>query len=155
MCLKKNDMNGAIDYYKQALSMVVDKEEKADYLYRLANIYVTIKSYQQGVTYAKQALDIAPNDGRCYLLMGICYATAKMHADDPVLSRCVYWVAVDMFQKAKQVDSSCAADANKLIATYKQYFPSKEDIFFHREVNEGTSFHVGGWINRTTTCRAK
>jgi tetratricopeptide (TPR) repeat protein len=155
MCLKKNDMNGAIDYYKQALSMVVDKEEKAEYLYRLANIYVTIKSYQQGVTYAKQALDIAPNDGRCYLLMGICYATAKMHADDPVLSRCVYWVAVDMFQKAKQVDSSCAADANKLIATYKQYFPSKEDIFFHREVNEGTSFHVGGWINRTTTCRAK
>ncbi len=154
-CMKKNDINGAISYYKQALNLVVDKNEKADYLYLLANIYLSLKNYQQAVSYAKQALTITPNDGRCYILMGVCYSTAKMHSEDPVLSRCVYWVACDMFEKAKQVDSSCAADANKLIATYKQYFPSKEDIFFHREVNEGSSFHVGGWIDRTTTCRSK
>ena len=137
------------------MNLVVDKNEKADYLYLLANIYLSLKNYQQAVNYAKQALTITPNDGRCYILMGVCYSTAKMHSEDPVLSRCVYWVACDMFEKAKQVDSSCAADANKLIATYKQYFPSKEDIFFHREVNEGSSFHVGGWIDRTTTCRSK
>jgi tetratricopeptide (TPR) repeat protein len=154
MCIKKGDLEGAVEYYKQALSMVTVDEDKADYLYRLANVYVSLKNYQQGVAYAQQALDIAPEDGRCYLLMGICYASAKV-SDDPILARSVFWVACDMFAKAKQVDSSCSSDANKLIATYRQYFPSKEDVFFHRDLNEGSPYRVGGWVNRTTTCRSK
>ena len=154
MCIKKGDFAGAIEYYKQALSLVANEGDKADYLYRLANVYVSLKNYQQGVSYAQQALDIVPEDGRCYLLMGICYASAKV-SDDPILARSVFWVACDMFQKAKSVDASCASDANKLIATYRQYFPSKEDVFFHRDLNEGSPYRVGGWVNRTTTCRSK
>ena len=154
MCIKKGNLEGAVEYYKQALSMVTVDEDKADYLYRLANVYVSLKNYQQGVAYAQQALDIEPEDGRCYLLMGICYASAKV-SDDPILARSVFWVACDMFAKAKQVDASCSSDANKLIATYRQYFPSKEDVFFHRDLNEGSPYRVGGWVNRTTTCRSK
>lgn len=154
MCIKKGDLNGALEYYKQALSMVTDDEDKADYLYRVANVYVLLKNYQQGAAYAQQSLDVNPEDGRCYLLMGICYASAKIY-DDPILARSVFWVACDMFRKAKTVDSSCATDANKLIATYSQYFPSKEDVFFHKELNDGQPFRVGGWIGKTTTCRSK
>lgn len=154
MCLKKGDLTGAVEYYKQALSLVTSDDDKADYLYRLANVYVSLKNYQQGVAHAQQALELNPEDGRCYLLMGICYASAKVY-DDPILARSVFWVACDMFQKAKQVDASCSSDANKLIATYRQYFPSKEDVFFHRDLNEGSPFRVGGWVNRTTTCRSK
>ena len=154
MCIKKGDLNGALEYYKQALSMVTNDEDKADYLYRVANVYVLLKNYQQGVAYAQQSLDLNPEDGRCYLLMGICYASAKIY-DDPILARSVFWVACDMFAKAKQVDASCSSDANKLIATYRQYFPSKEDVFFHRDLNEGSPYRVGGWVNRTTTCRSK
>ena len=154
MCLKKEDYAGALEYYKQALSMVTNDEDKADYLYRMANVYVAMKNYQQGAAHAQQALDINAEDGRCYLLLGICYASAKVF-DDPILQRSVFWVACDMFRKAKTVDSSCATDANKLIATYSQYFPSKEDVFFHRDLNEGAPFRVGGWVNKTTTCRSK
>ena len=154
MCIKKGDLNGALEYYKQALSMVTNDEDKADYLYRVANVYVLLKNYQQGAAYAQQSLDVNPEDGRCYLLMGICYASAKIY-DDPILARSVFWVACDMFRKAKTVDSSCATDANKLIATYSQYFPSKEDVFFHKELNDGQPFRVGGWIGKTTTCRSK
>ena len=154
MCIKKGDLNGALEYYKQALSMVTNDEDKADYLYRVANVYVLLKNYQQGAAYAQQSLDVNPEDGRCYLLMGICYASAKIY-DDPILARSVFWVACDMFAKAKQVDASCSSDANKLIATYRQYFPSKEDVFFHKELNDGQPFRVGGWIGKTTTCRSK
>jgi len=154
MCIKKGDLNGALEYYKQALSLVTNDEDKADYLYRVANVYVLLKNYQQGAAYAQQSLDVNPEDGRCYLLMGICYASAKIY-DDPILARSVFWVACDMFRKAKSVDSSCATDANKLIATYSQYFPSKEDVFFHKELNDGQPFRVGGWIGKTTTCRSK
>jgi tetratricopeptide (TPR) repeat protein len=152
MCIKKGDLNGAVEYYLDALAKTTDNEDKADYLYRLANVYVSLKNYQQGASYAFQALELSPEDGRCYLLIGICYAAAKV-SSDPILARSVYWVACDMFNKAKQVDASCTADANKLIATYRQYFPSKEDVFFHKELNEGQPYRVGGWINRTTTCR--
>ena len=154
MCVKKGDMDGALEYYKQALSLVTDNEDKADYLYRMANVYVALKNYQLGASYAQQSLDINAEDGRCYLLMGICYASAKIY-DDPILARSVFWVACDMFAKAKVVDASCASDANKLIATYRQYFPSKEDVFFHKELNDGQPFRVGGWIGKTTTCRSK
>ena len=154
MCIKKEDYAGAVEYYKQALTMVDNDEDKADYLYRLANVYVAMKNYQQGAAVAQQALDVNAEDGRCYLLLGICYASAKIY-DDPILARSVFWVACDMFRKAKSVDSSCATDANKLIATYSQYFPSKEDVFFHRDLNEGAPFRVGGWVNKTTTCRSK
>ena len=154
MCIKKGDMEGALEYYKQALSLVTDNEDKADYLYRMANVYVALKNYQLGASYAQQSLDINAEDGRCYLLIGICYASAKIY-DDPILARSVFWVACDMFAKAKMVDASCASDANKLIATYRQYFPSKEDVFFHKELNDGQPFRVGGWIGKTTTCRSK
>ena len=154
MCIKKEDYAGALEYYKQALSLVTDDEDKADYLYRMANVYVAMKNYQQGASYAQQALDVNAEDGRCYLLLGICYASAKIY-DDPILARSVFWVACDMFQKAKKVDSSCSSDANKLIATYRQYFPSKEDVFFHKELNDGQAFRVGGWIGKTTICRSK
>jgi tetratricopeptide (TPR) repeat protein len=154
MCIKKGDMDGALEYYKQALSLVTDNEDKADYLYRMANVYVALKNYQLGASYAQQSLDINAEDGRCYLLMGICYASAKIY-DDPILARSVFWVACDMFAKAKVVDASCASDANKLIATYRQYFPTKEDVFFHKELNDGQPFRVGGWIGKTTTCRSK
>lgn len=154
MCIKKEDYAGAVEYYKQALTMVDNEEDKADYLYRMANVYVAMKNYQQGAAVAQQALDVNAEDGRCYLLLGICYASAKIY-DDPILARSVFWVACDMFRKAKAVDSSCSSDANKLIATYSQYFPSKEDVFFHRDLNEGAPFRVGGWVNKTTTCRSK
>jgi tetratricopeptide (TPR) repeat protein len=154
MCLKKGDKKGGIDYYQQALSMATSKDDKADYLYRLANIYVSMGSYQQGASYANQALSIDPDNGRCYLLLAMCYGSAKI-SSDPVLGRAVFWVACDMCVKAKQVDSSCARDADRLYAKYRAHFPSKEDIFFSKAVSEGSSYFVGGWIGRSTIVRSR
>ena len=154
MCIKKGDYKGAVEYYLDALAKATDQDDKADYLYRLATVYVSLNNYQQAVSYAYQALELAPEDGRCYLVIGISYAGAKIYSD-PVLQRSVFWVACDMFQKAKSVDASCTSDANKLISTYRQYFPSKEDVFFHKDLNEGQPYRVGGWINKSTICRSK
>lgn len=155
MCLKKEDPKGALQYYDQALQLATTEEDKADYLYNIALVYyANLKNFQQAANYAYKAAEINKEDGRYYILIGLCYANAKV-SDDPIMSRSVYWCAVDMFRKAKQVDSSCAADANKLIHTYSQYFPSKEDIFFHKEMNLNEPIRVGGWINKTTYCTPK
>ena len=155
MCLKKGDLTGAVDYYKQALTLVESDEDKADYLYRMANVYVSLQNYRQSVEYANQALEINPEDGRCYLLIGMSYANGGKISDDPVLDRAKFWVACDMFQKAQSIDETCADAAKNFIKTYSQYFPTKEEIFFSRDLNEGQSYYVGSWINKSTRCRAR
>ena len=56
-------------------------------------------------------------------------------------------------EKAKQVDSSVANEANALIRDYSRYFPSMDKIFFN-SLQEGDTYTVGCWINRTTKIRA-
>ena len=158
MCLKKGDMAGAVEYYKQALTLVESNEDKSDYLYRLANVYLQQENYKECVAHAQQALDIDPENGRCYLLIGLSYANGNKVSDDAVLDRAKYWIACDMFAKAKSVDATCQEAANGFIKTYSQYFPTKEDIFMHQKLGSTAldkPYTVGGWIGKTTKCRAR
>ena len=157
MCLKKDDKNGALEYYKQALSMVTNDEDKVDYLYGLAYVYSQLKNNKQCVYYAQQALDINPEYGRCYVLIGFSYAAEKL-SDDDVLDATKYWVACDMLVKAKQLDESCAKVANEYVGIFSKYFPTRTDIFMHQKLGSGVidqPYYVGGWINKTTKCRAR
>jgi hypothetical protein len=102
-----------------------------------------------------EAIRLNPNYGAPYMLIGNMYAAtaASVYPDDPVLRKTVYYAAVDKFQKARQVDPSVAENANKFISTYSQYFPTKEEVFMHPNLNEGQPFTVGGWIGERTTVR--
>lgn len=163
MCMKKGDYKGAVTYYEQAIELCAedDKEDRADYLFNIAYIYyIRIPSYPLSRQYLRRSLELQANQGRCYLLMGLLYAGSQPYGEGmaaakaAILNKSVYWAAVDKFQKAKMVDPDVAEDANKQIATYSKYFPTKEEIFDLPELKEGESFTVGGWINETTTCRA-
>ena len=109
--------------------------------------------YAKAREYARQALANNPNDGRPYLLIGNLYAQSKIY-DDATLQKTVYWVAVDKFEQAKRVDpENCAEDANRMINTYRKYFPSKEEVFMHPDLQHGQTFRVEGWIGENTVCR--
>lgn len=157
MCLKKENLTGAVDYYKQALELVDNDEDKVDYLYGLAYVYSQLKNNKQCVAYAQQALELNPEYGRCYVLLGFSYAAEKL-SDDDVLDATKYWVACDMLMKAKQLDESCAKVANEYVGIFSKYFPTRTDIFMHQKLGSGVidqPYHVGGWINKTTRCRAR
>lgn len=156
MSYKKKDYSGAIKFYEQATQLANNNKEKATYQYKIAQIYYgDLKNYSRAREYALKSLEFNPNNGSAYLMIGIMYANSNIY-DDPVLQKSVYWAAVDKFIKAKQVDNDpkIIEEANKLIQTYINYFPSKEDIFFHPQLEEGKSFFVGGWIGESTICRA-
>jgi hypothetical protein len=70
------------------------------------------------------------------------------------LKQTAFWAAVDKLEKAKAVDPSCAANVNKMINSYKQVYPDKTELFM-RNLTEGASFTVPGWINEKTTVRGK
>ena len=166
MCMKKGDWRGAIAYYNEALS--IDEaseddglEDNADYLFNTAYVYFDkLKNYSEARSYCRRALELDPNQGRCYILIGSCYAASKPYSttDYPaakaaILNKTVFWAAVDQFVRAKSVDPSVTADADKLIYMYSKYFPTKEEMFDLPNELGGSTFIVGGWINEKTVCR--
>ena len=166
MCMKKEDWRGAINYYQEALRIDESDEDdgyedNADYLFNIAYIYLDkIKNYPEARSYCRRSLELLPGQGRCYILIGSCYAAAKPYStnDYPaakaaILNKTVFWAAVDQFAKAKQVDPSVSGDADKLISMYSKYFPTKEEMFDLPNELGGSTFIVGGWINEKTVCR--
>ncbi len=156
MSYKKREFSKAIAFYEEATKLATDKMDKADYQYKIAQIfYLELDNFSRAREFARNSLEFNPNNGSPYILIGIMYAKSRGIYDDPVLAKTIYWVAVDKFVRAKQVDSSPKniEDADKLIRTYSAYFPSKDDIFFQPDLQAGKSFFVGGWIGESTICR--
>ena len=154
MSYKKKEFSKAISYYDEATKLSIIKMDKAEYQYKIAQIYYSeLDNFSKAREFARNSLENNPKNGSPYILIGIMYAKSKGIYDDAVLAKTVYWVAVDKFIKAKQVDPSSATDADKLIRTYSSYFPSKDDIFFQPDLQAGKSFFVGGWIGESTICR--
>jgi beta-galactosidase GanA len=60
---------------------------------------------------------------------------------------------VDYLTRAKNTDPSLKDQVDERIAIYSRLFPTKEEAFFRSIVDEGASYHVGGWVNENTTVR--
>lgn len=153
--VKANDYDLAIQYFDEAINLETDATAKADYTYTIALLLFDQKNYSKARQYAMKALELNPNNGAPYMLIGSMYAvTAKsIYPNDPVLARTVYYVVVDKFERAKQVDPSVAEEANKQIALYRAQFPSTEEIFMHPDLEKGQTITIGGWIGETTKVR--
>jgi Tetratricopeptide repeat. len=149
----KGDYTKAIQYYKQAISMQTEAKEKSKILVILGVLYnreLNDKPTARNMAY--DAIKVDPTNGYPYILLGNIYTGVKNCGDDDFAKQAIYWLIVDKYQKAKQVDPSLAPEVNKLIETYSQYFPRKEDIFFHG-MAVGQSYTIGCWINESTTVR--
>lgn len=154
MAITQDRYQEAVNYYEEATRLSDNDADKADFQYYVAQIYYSkLRNYPRTKTHALNSLEYDPENGKAHMIIGLAYAAAKGIYDDPVLAKSVYWVAVDRFMRAKQVDPELTEDVDKLISTYRRHFPSKEDIFFKPELQDGKPFYVGGWIGETTTCR--
>jgi len=166
MAAKKGDYEQAIAYYDQAikLAMIEDAlEDVADYQYNAAfYCYNNLKKYPEARKYALASiatlsgLGINKGQGRCYIIIGMCYASTQLYPQDAkgrILNKTVYWAAVDKFVKAKQIDPSVEAQASEFISSYSKYYPTKEERFDLPNEFSGNTYYVGGWIGETTTIR--
>ncbi len=105
-------------------------------------------AYSKARQYCQKALEVNPNYGNAYLLIGKMYAaTSKsVFPNDGVLARAAYNAAIDKFEKAKQVDPSVAEEANTLISSYRAH------LFYGGDLHapgfgEGQTFHCR-WLDR-------
>ena len=155
-CLQEGDYDCAIEYLLLAAQEEDEPVRKSELLLLVSKVYYVHKrNYPSARNYAQQAADLRGDWGEPYILIGRMYASSG-----PLCgpgrgwdSQIVVWAAVDMWNKAKRVDPSAAAEANKWIREYSQYMPEKGDIFL-RNLEVGQTYRIPCWIQRNTTIRA-
>ena len=155
LSLKKNKSSDAITYYKQAIELSSNSDDKANYLYALSKGYFLAGSYQTARSKAYEALELNALWGKPMILIGEIYAASASSCGSNVFEKgMVYSAAIDKFIQAQRIDESIEDIANRKIATYSKYLPSNEDAFFSG-ATEGSAFQVGCWINESTKVRLK
>jgi len=152
--LKKDKLSKAADYMQEAANLFEDNQDKIKALDILASIFYSQRNFSQARATAYKILAVNPNYGKAYMLIGDLYAaSASMCTGDDLSGATVFWAAVDKYAKARSVDASVEADASSKISQFSKHFPASSDLFF-RDMQEGSSYTVGCWINETTTIRA-
>ena len=144
------EIDRAIEYFNEAVSLSETNEQKADANFMLANAYYMKGSYSEARNAAYAALKYQPNMGKAYILIGDLYANSGGRCSGDDIPLAYAWAAADKYAKAAAVDPSCADKANAQRSRLR--FPSKEDLF-KRGLSTGSSYHVGCWIQENTTVR--
>ncbi|RNC83932.1 MAG: hypothetical protein ED557_09180 [Balneola sp.] len=154
----------AAQFYKEALENAPDDQAKKEINIDLSDVYTSMGQLQTAKGYINDALSIDSNYGLGYLKLASVYGQAvsscsdgrKLEAKDKV----VYWVVVDLLNKAKQVDASVTNTVNSQLATYEAVTPTTEDKFFTLGYEDGQRVTVDSslmscysWVNETTTVR--
>jgi tetratricopeptide (TPR) repeat protein len=153
MLLNEEKYAEAIEYLKETEKLEDKNAIEKSYMY-IAQAYHAMRNLPAARTYALKAAALDPTDGEPYMLIGDLYAESASDCGDNDLTKHVaFWAAVDKYIKAKQVDPELAPAADKLIASYSQYFPPASTIFFYT-LQEGDTYRVECWINEDTKIRA-
>lgn len=155
--IKEGKTTEAFSYYEEAIKLETEDKMKAKYYYEMGLINYASQKYAEAKAAAYNAIKLRGDWGDPYLLLAKVYAQgARNIGEKDYEKRAGYWAAVDKAAKAKAVDQSESVqkEAAELIRQYSQHFPSKEDLFFEG-LKDGSAYKVGGFINESTTVRAK
>ena len=149
---KRGDIDKAMEYFDRAIELEPSVTNKSELCYKIADIYYQLSKYGKARSYAQKALALNSKYGEPHILIARCYAATPAWSDDNTLNNCTYYLCIDRLERAKSVDPSVKREADKLIAAYKKYTPSSEELFM-KGYKSGEKVTIGGWINETTTIR--
>ena len=149
---KKGNSDDVIKFMDEALSLEKDSVKAAEYAYNAAAMLTSAKSYSIAKKYAQKSIALNPDKGATYILLAQMYAASPNWSEEPALNKCTYFLAIDKLQRAKNIDPSCAEQAQELINAYSAHTPKAEDLFF-LGIKKGDAVTIGGWIGETTTVR--
>ena len=150
---EKKQFDKALKYLNEAIANETDPETKANLCVRIAGSQLGSNNAQEAAKFAKEAIEIAPENGFAYMILAQAY-TVGSNACSGFDRQSVYWLAYDLLSKAcTMLDEEHLKGTDEQLANYRANFPSKEECFF-RGLNNGASYTVRcGWISGTTTVR--
>lgn len=119
-----------------------------------ADIYLDLNHFEESREFALEALNIDPNCGEAYILIGSAYIkSVESCTKNPLEKSLIFCLAIDKFKEAKELDNSVSERAELLIEVYSDFLPDRNSVFI--DAKEGEKYHVGCWINEETTLRFK
>lgn len=158
MRLEDGRSKAALEAYDRAVEQ--GAELKAEDHFNRGTAYQKMERLAQARQEYRRAIEKKKDFGRAYIAIGDLYARAVNKCSGSEMKRedkAVYWAVVDMYQRAKATDPSVASTANSKIQTYRRVFPTKEDIFYRSDWEQGGTFSIDygcySWIGETASVR--
>lgn len=155
---EKKDFPKAMGYLRVAIDNATDTDMKVNFLLQAATMTSSTGSYREAAGFARRAIDLDPNNGVAYLLLGAAYGSGAGSACSAFDSQTAMWLAVDNLAKARQLlgsDDPQQEQIGRMIANYSANFPKTEETFM-RGLNPGDPYTVScGWISGRTTVRER
>ncbi|MDR2885710.1 MAG: enzyme of heme biosynthesis [Rikenellaceae bacterium] len=152
----------ALKYLNEAIATETDPVMKANLCVSIAASQLGENNARVAADYARQAIDISPDNGYAYLILGQAQAVGAS-ACSGFDRQCAYWVVYDTLAKARALlsstgkaeDETLAKSVEQQMGSYRASFPSKEECFF-RGLNNGDGYSVNcGWVSGRTTVRER
>ncbi len=147
----RNNMDKAVSYFTEAYNADKDSVVRSGVLLRIALTDLARGRRQEARNRAEHAWELNPSSGRALMILAECYAGADLGNKFDSLAS--YWVAADYLEAAVAADPSLQGEAAAKMRVCMDNFPTREDCFFQRILDEGVVYTVGGWVNEVTRVR--
>jgi tetratricopeptide (TPR) repeat protein len=155
------EYNAAIRYLRQAVDLTTDNRKQAEINHQIADNYLNLRNLQQARDFAKRAQRLAPNWGDPIILEAGIYAQAVTECSSTLdrTDKVVYWLVVDILERAQRVDPNVRNTVQRQIGSYRGVTPNAEEKFY-MGWNDGDTIRIDGslkacyaWIGETTRIR--
>lgn len=156
MALSKKQYSDAAKYFQDAENSFTDRASKAKAAFQLAATLMRTSNYSAARNAAERASSYDRSlAGKASLMVAQMYLNSSVScASNDGKIRGAAWCAYDEAARAKSLDPSISAEANRVMGSARGQWPAKEEMFF-LGINNGASFHVGCWIGKSTTVRTR
>ena len=140
----KKEFDKAKLYLHEAIKVEENPAEKVKLYVRIAVVELAAQNFVESAAAAKEAIAIEPENGYAYFILAQTYALGN-NGCSGLAKDATFWAAYDMMSKAVSLldePPDVKADAQKFMATYRNFFPTAEECFFN-ELKEGSAYTVG------------
>ena len=147
-CVVNKDYTSAIKYYSEALELTEDGTKKSEVYLKQGKVYNAQHNKTKARAMFSHAIAADPANKDAYTAIGdLYYHSFKdcKEEQDMVKDRLVYIAAYDQYKKAGN---------SKKMASAKEQFPSKEDLF-NGDYQVGQTLSVGCWISKSVVLKAR
>lgn len=139
----KKEFDKAKLYLHEAIKVEEVPAEKVKLYVRIAVVELAAQNFVDAAVAAKEAIAIEPENGYAYFILAQTYALGNGGCSG-LAKDATFWAAYDTMSKAVSLldaQPDVKDDAQKFMATYRNFFPTAEECFFN-ELKEGSAYSV-------------
>lgn len=148
---------GQIEQSLSAMERAIAKEDipilKADLHAQSASLYLKKQEFREARTQVMAAIRLTPTWGDLYLLLADIYLEGgKTCGFNDFDQKAVYWLAIDLSQRAINSSPHLQQEANQRIFEYQLRMPEAKEVQF-RGLSAGDTWPLKCWMNTVTTVK--